>query len=264
MGTGMGKVVLITGASSGFGEACAKKFAEQGYALILGARRLEKLEQLRSRLSNSNAPSVRVFKLDVTDAASIDDLLAKLGSSLIDIDVLINSAGLALGLEPAHEVNLSDWEAMVDTNIMGLLRMTRAILPGMVTKNAGHIINLGSVAGAWPYPGGNAYGGTKAFVKNFSQALRADVLGKNIRVTSIEPGMAKTNFSNIRFKGDIEAASQVYEGVQPLTAADIADIIYWVTAVPAHVNINSLEVMPVCQAWGPLAVSRDRGEDLVT
>jgi len=257
----MSKVVLITGASSGFGEACAKKFAEQGYALILGARRLEKLKQLRSRLSNSNAPSVRVFNLDVTDAASIADLLAELGSSLIDIDVLINSAGLALGLEPAYEANLSDWETMVDTNITGLLRMTRAILPGMVTKNAGHIINLGSVAGAWPYPGGNAYGGTKAFVKHFSQALRADVLGKNIRVTSIEPGMAKTNFSNIRFKGDIEAASQVYAGVQPLTAADIADIIYWVTSVPAHVNINSLEVMPICQAWGPLAVSRDSGKD---
>jgi 3-hydroxy acid dehydrogenase/malonic semialdehyde reductase len=256
---GMSKVVLITGASSGFGAACAKKFAEEGCGLILGARRQEKLEQLKSSLSN--APSVRVFNLDVTDAASVDDLLAELGSSLADIDVLINSAGLALGLEPAYAANLSDWETMVDTNIMGLLRMTRAILPGMVKKNTGHIINLGSVAGAWPYPGGNAYGGTKAFVKNFSQALRADVLGMNIRVTSIEPGMAETNFSNVRFKGDIEAASQVYAGTQPLTAADIADIIYWVTSVPSHVNINSLEVMPVCQAWGPLAISRDSGDD---
>jgi 3-hydroxy acid dehydrogenase/malonic semialdehyde reductase len=255
----MSKVVLITGASSGFGEACAEKFAEEGCTLILAARRLEKLEQLKSRLSK--APSVRVFSLDVSDAASVDDLLAELGSSLADIDVLINSAGLALGLEPADEANLSDWVTMVDTNITGLLRMTRALLPGMVEKNSGHIINLGSVAGAWPYPGGNAYGGTKAFVKNFSQALRADMLGKNIRVTSIEPGMAETNFSNVRFKGDTEAASLVYAGTQPLTAADIADIIYWVTSVPAHVNINSLEVMPVCQAWGPLAVSRDSSDD---
>jgi 3-hydroxy acid dehydrogenase/malonic semialdehyde reductase len=255
----MSKTVLITGASSGFGAACAKKFAEAGRELILAARRVEKLEQLKSELSN--ASSIRVFKLDVTDAASVEGLLTELGASLIDIDVLINSAGLALGLEPAYAANLSDWETMVDTNITGLLRMTRAILPGMVKKNTGHIINLGSVAGAWPYPGGNAYGGTKAFVKNFSQALRADVLGKNIRVTSIEPGMAETNFSNVRFKGDIEAASQVYAGTQPLTAADIADIIYWVTSVPAHVNINSLEVMPVCQAWGPLAISRDSGDD---
>jgi 3-hydroxy acid dehydrogenase/malonic semialdehyde reductase len=255
----MSKTVLITGASSGFGAACANKFAEAGCELILAARRLEKLEQLKSELSN--ASSIRVFKLDVTDAASVEGLLTELGASLIDIDVLINSAGLALGLEPAYAANLSDWETMVDTNITGLLRMTRAILPGMVKKNTGHIINLGSVAGAWPYPGGNAYGGTKAFVKNFSQALRADVLGMNIRVTSIEPGMAETNFSNVRFKGDIEAASQVYAGTQPLTAADIADIIYWVTSVPAHVNINSLEVMPVCQAWGPLAISRDSGDD---
>jgi 3-hydroxy acid dehydrogenase/malonic semialdehyde reductase len=255
----MSKTVLITGASSGFGAACAKKFAEEGSKLILAARRLEKLEQLKSGLSNS--PSIRVFKLDVTDAASVDGLLTELGASLIDVDVLINSAGLALGLEPAYAANLSDWETMVDTNITGLLRMTRAILPGMVKKNTGHIINLGSVAGAWPYPGGNAYGGTKAFVKNFSQALRADLLGMNIRVTSIEPGMAETNFSNVRFKGDAEAASQVYAGTQPLTAADIADIIYWVTSVPSHVNINSLEVMPVCQAWGPLAISRDSGDD---
>jgi len=251
----MSKRVLITGASSGFGEACARKFAQEGCALILAARRLGKLEQLKEELPEDAA--VDVFELDVTGPESVQAMVDGLGATLADIDVLINSAGLALGLAPAYEAELSDWETMVDTNITGLLRVTRAILPGMVSRNSGHIINLGSVAGAWPYPGGNAYGGTKAFVKNFSQALRADVLGKNIRVTSIEPGMAETNFSNIRFKGDVTAASRVYEGTQPLTATDIAEIIYWVTSVPQHVNINSLEVMPVCQAWGALAVSRD-------
>lgn len=251
----MSKRVLITGASSGFGEACARKFGQEGCALVLAARRLEKLEHLKEELPG--AAAVDVFELDVTRPESVQALVDGLKDSLADIDVLINSAGLALGLAPAYEAELSDWETMVDTNITGLLRVTRAILPGMVSRNSGHIINLGSVAGAWPYPGGNAYGGTKAFVKNFSQALRADVLGKNIRVTSIEPGMAETNFSNIRFKGDVTAASRVYEGTQPLTATDIAEIIYWVTSVPQHVNINSLEVMPVCQAWGALAVSRD-------
>jgi NADP-dependent 3-hydroxy acid dehydrogenase YdfG len=250
----MSKVVLITGASSGFGEACAEKFAQEGCSLILAARRLDKLQSLREKLDPG--ATVQLFKLDVTDQASVAAMLTTLGPAADAIDVLINSAGLALGLEPAWESDISDWETMVDTNITGLLRMTRAILPGMVQRNSGHIISLGSVAGSWPYPGSNAYGGTKAFVKNFSQALRADVLGKNIRVTSIEPGMAETNFSNIRFKGDTEAAHKVYENTQPLTARDIAEIIYWVTSVPQHVNINSLEVMPVCQAWGPLAVSR--------
>jgi len=188
----MSKVVLITGASSGFGEACAEKFAQEGCSLILAARRLDKLHSLREKLV-PGAP-VQLFKLDVTDPASVAAMLTTLGPAADAIDVLINCAGLALGLEPAWESDFSDWETMVDTNITGLLRMTRAILPGMVRKNAGHIINLGSVAGSWPYPGSNAYGGTKAFVKNFSQALRADVLGKNIRVTSIEPGMAETNF----------------------------------------------------------------------
>ena len=247
----MTKVVLITGASSGFGKACAEKFAEAGCTILLAARRLEKLEQLQHRLSArmKGAAQVRVFQLDVTDANSVGEMLNELGPAADDIDVLVNNAGLALGLEPAYKADLSDWETMVDTNITGLLRMTRAILPGMVKNNSGHIINLGSVAGAWPYPGGNAYGATKAFVKNFSQALRADVLGKNIRV-------AETNFSNIRFKGDAELAEQVYKNTQPLTAQDVADIIYWVTTVPSHVNVNSLEVMPVCQAWGPLQVSR--------
>ena len=254
----MTKVVLITGASSGFGKACAEKFAEAGCTILLAARRLEKLEQQQHRLSArmKGAAQVRVFQLDVTDANSVGEMLNELGPAADNIDVLVNNAGLALGLEPAYKADLSDWETMVDTNITGLLRMTRAILPGMVKNNSGHIINLGSVAGAWPYPGGNAYGATKAFVKNFSQALRADLLGKNIRVSCIEPGMAETNFSNIRFKGDAELAEQVYKNTQPLTAQDVADIIYWVTTVPSHVNVNSLEVMPVCQAWGPLQVSR--------
>jgi NADP-dependent 3-hydroxy acid dehydrogenase YdfG len=251
----MTKVVLITGASSGFGEATAKKFAKDGCSLILAARRTEKLTALAQELAGQ-CP-VYTASLDVTDAESVDRFFAELPTAFSDIDVLVNNAGLALGLEPAHLVDIADWETMVNTNITGLLRVTRQVLPTMVAKNTGHIINIGSIAGSWPYPGGNTYGATKSFVQHFSRSLRADLLGKNIRVTNIEPGMADTNFSTVRFKGDDEKAKQVYEGTAPLTADNIADIIHWVNAVPAHVNINTLEVMPVCQAWGAIAVSRE-------
>ncbi len=172
---------------------------------------------------------------------------------------MINNAGLALGLEPAHEANLRDWETMVETNILGLLRVTRQLLPGMVTRNAGHIINIGSTAGSWPYPGGNVYGATKSFVQMFSRQLLADLLGKRIRVTNIDPGLAETEFSEVRFKNNKEKAKKLYENTQPLTAGDIANIVHWVTSVPAHVNINTLEVMPVCQAWGPLQIDKEMG-----
>jgi NADP-dependent 3-hydroxy acid dehydrogenase YdfG len=251
----MNKVVLVTGASSGIGEATARKFAEQGFAVILAARSEDKL----TALAKSLQPLTDVYaaRLDVSDSASIDAFFEKLPEAFQPIDVLVNNAGLALGLEPAHEANLDDWETMVQTNIMGLLRVTRRVLPGMVERNTGHVINIGSTAGNWPYPGGNAYGATKAFVQQFSRGLRADLSGKPIRVTNIEPGMCETNFSNVRFKWDTEQASKVYQGTQPLSAGDIADIVFWVNSVPPHVNVNTLEVMPVCQTWGPFAISRD-------
>jgi 3-hydroxy acid dehydrogenase/malonic semialdehyde reductase len=170
--------------------------------------------------------------------------------------LLVNNAGLALGLEPAHKASLDDWDTMVDTNIKGVMYCTRAILPGMVARSRGHVVNIGSIAGSWPYPGGNVYGASKAFVQQFSRNLRADLLGTQVRVTNIEPGMAETEFSKVRFKGDDEKAHKVYLGAEPLLPEDIADIVVWVSSVPARVNINSVEVMSVCQSWGPLAVHR--------
>jgi NADP-dependent 3-hydroxy acid dehydrogenase YdfG len=255
------KTVLITGASSGFGHACAQLYAKQGYKLILLARRLDKLEQLASSLklhSGESFPSsdVLAYALDVSDADAIDSFINQLPISFADVDILINNAGLALGTEPAYKASLSDWETMVDTNIKGLIRMTHQLLPGMVERNRGHIVNIGSIAGNWPYPGGNTYCATKAFVHQFSLALRADLLGKAIRVSHIDPGMAQTNFSRVRMHGDNETADAVYQDVEPLSAIDIAEIIVWTTSVPEHININSMEVMPVCQAWGPFAIDR--------
>ncbi len=252
----MTKTVLITGASSGFGQASAEKFAK-AYAgtdarLILVARRMDKLEALKKQLETCCA--VDIAAVDMASQQSLQQFIQGIENKAIDI--LINNAGKALGLEPAYATDLDDWEDMVDTNIKGLIRITRYILPTMVARNAGHIINIGSIAGSWPYPGGNVYGASKAFVQQFSRGLRADLLGKNIRVTNIDPGLAETNFSNVRFKNDNASASKVYENTQPLLAGDIADIIYWVSTVPGHININTLEVMPVCQAWGALSVDR--------
>ncbi len=253
----MTQIVFITGASSGFGAACARRFAQSGHPLVLAARNLDKLKTLADELRDSSP--VYVAALDVTDPDSIDGFFTALPNEFRDVHTLINSAGLALGMEPAHATSLEDWETMIDTNCKGMARITRRVLPGMVERNSGHIINLGSIAGNWPYPGGNVYCATKAFVQQFSRTLRADLLGKRIRVTNIEPGMAETNFSKVRMKGDDKQADAVYQGTKPLVAEDIAEIIHWVTSVPPHVNINSLEVMPVCQAWGPLAVNREMG-----
>ena len=257
----MSKIVLITGASSGFGAACAHIYAKQGYKLILLSRRLDKLQQLAKGflLANGEAfPASHVIcrAVDVTDTESIDRFIDTLPEAFLAVDILINNAGLALGTAPAYEAKLSDWEIMVDTNIKGLIRITHKILPGMVERNRGHIVNIGSIAGNWPYPGGNTYCATKAFVHQFSLALRADLLGKAIRVSHIDPGMAETNFSRVRTHGDKAAADAIYDNVKPLSGSDIADIIFWTTSVPAHININSLEVMPVCQAWGPFAIDR--------
>jgi 3-hydroxy acid dehydrogenase/malonic semialdehyde reductase len=249
------KTIFITGASAGFGEACARAFASEGHRLILTARRIEKLEKLRDELDT--AAGVHIAQLDVRDNAEVEAVVAFLPEDFREIDVLLNNAGLALGLEPAHQVNIEDWDVMVDTNIKGLMYCTRAILPGMVERQRGHIVNISSTAGSWPYPGGNVYGGTKAFVTQFSRNLRADLHGSQVRVTCIQPGMAQTEFSNVRFKGDQEKADNVYAGVHPMTAEDIAEAVLWVVNRPAHLNINSIEMMPVNQAWGPLAIYRD-------
>ncbi|MCG7961848.1 MAG: SDR family oxidoreductase [Candidatus Thiodiazotropha taylori] len=256
----MKKRVLITGASSGFGEACARRFSEAGDDLVLCARRMDRLQALSDELSGNS--EVVIQTLDVTDPQALEGFLEALPQASREIDVLVNNAGLALGLQPAHEADLQDWQTMVDTNIKGLMHMTRLILPGMVQRRRGHIINIGSVAASWPYPGGNAYGATKAFVQQFSRGLKADLVGTPLRVTNIEPGLAETEFSLVRMKGDAQQAADVYQGTQPLTGPDIAEIVYWVTALPPHVNINALEVMPVCQAWSPFAVDRTLGKDL--
>lgn len=247
--------VLITGASSGFGEACARKYLAEGHKVILGARNVQLLEKIK--IASENSDKVFFASLDVRDNESIASFYDSIPDNFRPIDILINNAGLALGLEPAHEANLEDWETMVDTNIKGLIRVTRKFLPDMVEQNSGHVVNMGSIAGAWPYPGGNTYGSTKSFVQQFSRSLRSDLLGKKIRVTNIDPGLAETNFSVVRMKGNQNKADSVYENTQPLVASDIADIIYWTTSVPEHVNINTLEVMPTCQAWGPLLINRE-------
>jgi NADP-dependent 3-hydroxy acid dehydrogenase YdfG len=250
-----GQTIMITGASAGFGEACARTFAIEGNRLILTARRKERLEQLKDELSDRC--SVHIVPLDVRDRVAVDSAVASLPEDFYAIDVLVNNAGLALGLEPSHQVDINDWEVMVDTNIKGLMYCTRAILPGMVERNCGHIVNISSTAGSWPYPGGNAYGGTKAFVTQFSRNLRADLLGKKVRVTCIQPGMAETEFSNVRFKGDDDKADNFYNGTEPLKAEDIAEAVAWVVNRPAHVNINAVEIMCVDQTWGPLAIHRE-------
>ena len=242
------KVALITGASAGIGQAVAERFAGQGHQVILTARRRERLEALAERLG----PKATVHQLDVTDAEAVDRLAAELGP----VSVLVNNAGCAHGMAPAWECALKDWLAMVELNINGLLRLTRAVLPGMVERNRGHIINLGSVAGTYPYPGGHVYGATKAFVEQFSLNLRCDLHGKNIRVTNIEPGMVETEFSLVRFEGDQEKADAVYQGFEPLTAEDIAEAVYWCASLPARVNINRLEVMPTMQSSAGFRVHR--------
>lgn len=250
-----GKTIMITGASAGFGEACARLFATEGNRLILTARRKQRLEELQAELANK--ANVHIVQLDVRQREAIEDAVSSLPEGFKEVDVLVNNAGLALGLEPAQRADIEDWEIMVDTNIKGLMYCTRYILPGMVERNSGHIVNISSTAGSWPYPGGNAYGGTKAFVTQFSRNLRADLIGTKVRVTCIQPGMAETEFSNVRFKGNDEMADKVYSGTEPMTAKDIAEAVAWVVDRPAHLNINSIEMMPVDQAWGPLAVHRN-------
>jgi 3-hydroxy acid dehydrogenase/malonic semialdehyde reductase len=246
-------VVFITGATAGFGLAIARRFVADGTRVIASGRRADRLAAIGDELGELVHPVV----LDVRERAAVEHAIATLPAPFDAVDVLVNNAGLALGMEPAQEASLDEWDAMIDTNVKGLTYMTRALLPGMVARDRGHIVNLGSTAAEFPYPGGNVYGATKAFVYQFSLNLRADLLGTNVRVTDIEPGMCGgTEFSSVRFRGDDAKAAKVYEGTVPLTADDIADAIHWVATRPPHVNINSMQLMPICQAPGPLAVKR--------
>lgn len=247
-------IVLVTGASVGFGAAIARRFVAAGHKVIATARRKEKLDALQQELGQSLLP----YSLDVCDVDAVAAFPAALPAEFAAVDILINNAGLALGLEPAHKASLTDWDAMIATNITGLTHMTRAFLPGMVERNRGHIVNISSVAGRYPYPGGNVYGGTKAFVTQFGLNLRADLAGTAVRVTTIAPGLCGgTEFSNVRFHGDDARAARVYDGTEPLTADDIAEAVLWTVSQPAHVNINSIEMMPTCQSFSPLHVERD-------
>ncbi|KNC09396.1 malonic semialdehyde reductase [Klebsiella sp. RIT-PI-d] len=246
-------IILVTGATAGFGESITRRFVENGHKVIITGRRQERLQALKDELGDAIYP----LQLDVRDRAAIEEQLASLPADWREIDILVNNAGLALGMEPAHKASVEDWENMIDTNNKGLVYMTRAILPGMVERNRGHVINLGSTAGSWPYAGGNVYGATKAFVQQFSLNLRTDLHGTAIRVTNIEPGLAGgTEFSNVRFKGDDAKAEKTYENTTALSAEDIAEAVWWVGTLPKHVNINTLEMMPVCQTWAGLSVHR--------
>jgi NADP-dependent 3-hydroxy acid dehydrogenase YdfG len=240
--------VFITGATAGFGAMTARRFHEAGSKVILTGRRQERLDEMANELGGER---VHTVQLDVRDRHAVERAVAGLPADFADVDVLVNNAGLALGLEPAQEAQYDDWDSMVDTNVKGLMYCTRALLPGMCERDRGHVVNLGSVAATYPYPGGNVYGATKAFVKQFSLNLRADLLGHNVRVTDVEPGLAHTEFSLVRFKGDEAKAATPYQGIQPLRAEDVAESIFWCATLPRHVNINKLEVMPVMQAFNP-------------
>ena len=247
------KTAVITGASSGFGRATAIKLAAQGWKIIALARRMDKILELQAELGMSNCEPI---EFDVREDQHVQSLVEYLQTSHQSIELLVNNAGLALGLDSADKANIEDWQTMIDTNITGLVKVTRALLPEMVKSNRGHIINIGSIAGTYPYPGGNAYGATKAFVAQFSLNLRADLAGTNIRVTNIEPGLAESEFSLVRFHGNKTKADSVYEGVEALSSEDVAECVVWSASMPAHVNINRLEVMPTCQAFAPLTISR--------
>lgn len=245
-------IVFITGATSGFGQATARKFAKDGAKVIGTGRRKQRLDEMKKELGGNFLP----LNFDVGQRDEVEGAVANLPADFAEVDILVNNAGGALGLDTAQKADLQDWEQMIDANVKGVVYCTRFLLPGMVERNRGHIINLGSVAAEFPYPGGNVYCATKAFVHQFSYCLRADVLGTAVRVTDIQPGLCKTEFSEVRFKGDKQRAESVYEGTVPLNADDIAEAIHWVATRPAHVNINVIQLMPVCQGWGPLPVKK--------
>ncbi len=249
----MSLTILVTGASAGFGAAIARRSIRDGHRVIATARRVERLEALAQELG----PNLLPVALDVTDPKATDALPGCLPEGWREVDVLVNNAGLALGMDPAQSASMEDWDTMVATNVTGLMHVTRALLPHLLTRPVATIVNLSSTAASYPYPGGNVYGATKAFVSQFSLNLRTDLVGTNVRVTSVEPGLCGgTEFSSVRFHGDDARAAGVYAGTQPITAEDIAETVAWVVGLPKHVNINRVEMMPTCQAAGPLAIKR--------
>lgn len=245
----MKRIALITGASSGIGEACARKFAEGGYDLILTARRAEKLAELKAELE-AEGTKVKTLTFDVRDAEAAEKAVDSLEPEWRKINVLINNAGLALGLDKEYEGDPDDWNTMIDTNIKGLLTMTRLIVPGMVERNEGHVINIGSVAGDAAYAKGNVYCATKAAVKTITDGLRIDLAETAVRVTNLKPGLVETNFSNVRFHGDNQRADNVYKGITPLTGADIADVAFYAASAPKHVQIAEVLILATHQASG--------------
>jgi 3-hydroxy acid dehydrogenase/malonic semialdehyde reductase len=249
-------IALVTGATAGFGEAIAYRLVKEGIKVIAAGRRSERLKKLQQELGPDK---LHMLTLDVRDRKAVERAIQQVPAELSQIDVLVNNAGLALGLEPAPRAVMDEWETMVDTNIKGVLYLTRAVLPGMVERNRGHVVNISSIAGSWPYPGGNVYGASKAFVQQFSRNLRADLIGTPVRVTDIAPGMvAGTEFAPVRFRGDTARALKNYEGADPMMPEDIADAVYWAISRPARVNINAIEVMPVCQAWSAMTIYRKK------
>lgn len=246
-------IIFVTGATAGFGWAIAERLISEGHTVVASGRRSEKLKELQEQLGERLIP----YTLDITKRDDVKHTVALIEAEVGPIDCLINNAGVALGLEPGHRTSLDDWETMIDTNVKGLVYCTHAVLPGMVERDKGWIVNIGSVAGTYPYPGGNVYGATKAFVHHFSINLRSDLVGKKVRVSSLEPGLCGgTEFSETRFKGDKSKADAVYQGTQPLGADDIANTISWLLALPEHVNINAIEMTPICQAPGPMIIAR--------
>lgn len=243
---------FVTGATSGFGEAVTRRFVKEGWRVVACGRRGERLDALRAELGDAVFPLV----LDVRDRDAVFAAPDALPADWRPVRVVVANAGLAVGLEPADRADPDDWERMIDTNVKGLTWTVRALLPEMVAAGAGHVVTLGSVAGLYPYPGGNVYGATKAYVAQLALNLRADLVAKNVRVTDIEPGLADTEFSLVRFKGDAEKAAKVYENTAPLTADDIADAVWWAVSRPANVNVNRIELMAGCQAFGPFQVVR--------
>lgn len=244
------KLVFITGASSGIGEACARKFAANGYRLILNARSIDKLEALKVDLQTQYGSDILLLPFDVRDRLEAEKMISNLPADFKDIDILVNNAGLALGLEKEQEGDVDQWYTMIDTNVKALLLITRLVVPGMVARGCGHVINIGSVAGDAAYPGGAVYCATKAAVKTITDGLRMDLFDTPVRVTNVKPGLVETNFSNVRFSGDTERAKKVYQGIQPLTGADIADVVYYAASAPSHVQIAEVLVLATHQASG--------------
>ncbi|WP_299815721.1 SDR family NAD(P)-dependent oxidoreductase [uncultured Roseibium sp.] len=244
--------ILITGTTSGFGQAMARLFTANGWKVVGTGRRADRLEKLREELGNSFCPAV----FDIMDEAATRDALADLPEHFQDIDVLVNNAGLALGTASAPDTKLSDWKTMIDTNITGLVTITDLLLPKLVERK-GMIVNISSIAANWPYPGGNVYAGTKAFLRQFSLGMRSDLHGKGVRVTSIEPGLCESEFTLVRTGGDRQSYDALYGGANAIQPEDIANTVYWIATQPSHLNINSLEIMPVSQSWAGWQIARE-------